>query len=215
MSLFESVWVKLACQRCGKVEKTIVRFHSYSGRVDAEYELMEVAPQGDGLRRGEVWEGNADRYCEKCNFAWSIAQATAAYDALAELIETGLVTARAKGSSKSLTAAEIKPYAEEYVRELRQEQCIVATMPYFEELNLSVGDQPVVVGELSIDDDNGWKKFLLLIDSLLSDRMKASGWVADGCTWEDFNVSLDDRRRVVVTDMQGRRLTRDGARLEQ
>lgn len=213
MSLFESVWVKLACQRCGKVQETIVRFHSYSGRADAEYELMETVPQGYGLSRGEVWEGNADRYCEKCYFDWSIAQAFAAYDALAELIETGLVTARAKGSSTPLPASSINAYAEEYVNELRREKYIMATMPYFEELRLRIEDKPVPIGDdLSEESDSVWTKFLLLIDPLLSDRMKAAGWVADGM-WEDFHVSLDNDRRIVVEDMQGRRLTRDGARV--
>ena len=60
-----------------------------------------------------------------------------------------------------------------------------------------------------------WSEFLLLFDPLLSDRMRQAGWVADGCTWEDFNVSLDEERRVVVEDMQGRRLTRDGSRVAQ
>src|SRR5687768_10724452 len=126
MSLFESVFVKLACQRCGKVHDSVVRFRSYSGRADAEYQLMEVASRRDGLRVGEVWEGNADRYCDTCEFEWSIAQATAAYEALAELIERGLVTAREKGptvktepssaqaeqSPPPLPASAINAYAE-------------------------------------------------------------------------------------------------------
>ena len=234
MSLFESVWVKLACERCGKVQETIIRFHSYSGRPDGEYDLMEVVPQGYGLSRGEVWEGNADRYCEKCHFAWSIAQATAAYDALAELIERGLVTARAKASSAqakatsrqtkaasvqteeeqpSLPAAAINAYAEQYVRNLRKEGCIMVTMPYFEELDLTIADKPVPIGDDPSQEEEGvWSEFLTLIDPLLSDRMQQAGWVADGCTWEDFNVSLDDARHIVVEDMQGRRLNRDGTR---
>jgi hypothetical protein len=213
MSLFESVWVKLACERCGKIQETVVRFHSYSGRPDAEYELMEVVPQGVGLSRGDVWEGNADRYCRKCEFAWSIAQATAAYEALAELIEAGRVTARAKGSLEPLPATAINAYAQEYVRELRKQGGIMATMPYFEELDLTVGDKPVTIGgELSDENDSTWTEFLTLIDPLLSDRMQKAGWVADGSTWEDFNVSLDHDRRIVVEDLQGRRLSRDGTR---
>ena len=227
MSMFESVWLNLACQRCGKVHETIVRFHSYSGRADAEYELMDVTPQGDGLRRGEVWEGNADRYCEQCHFAWSIAQASAAYDALAELIETGLVTARAKGSSAgpegrstALPATAIKEYKEKYVSDLVAQRAIVATMPYFEEFKLTVGDRPIEnldapIADEAFDGYRGWSEFLLLIEPLLSERMRQAGWVADGCTWEDFNVSMDHHRRVVVEDMQGRRLTRDGSRVAQ
>ena len=226
MSLFESVWVKLACERCGKVQETVVRFRSYSGRPDAEYELMEVVPPGYGLYVGEVWEGNADRYCEKCHYAWSIAQATAGYDALAELIERGLVTARAKSRSRQtkatsvqeedsqspLSAAAINAYAEKYVRGLRKEGGIMVTMPYFEELNLTVGDKPVPIGDDPSEEEGVWTQFLTLIDPLLSDRMQQAGWVADGWTWEDFHVSLDDQRRIVVKDMQGRSLNRDGTR---
>jgi hypothetical protein len=239
MSLFESVFVKLACERCGKVHDSFVRFRSYSGRADAEYELMEVASRRDGLSTGEVWEGNADRYCEKCYFAWSIAQASAAYEALAELVEKGLVTARAKGpsaqaeesarakesaqtkeSSTSLLASAIAAYAEKYVSKLVKQKCIMATMPYFEEFELTVENKPVEDVTLPITDEpfDGypvWSEFLLLIDPLLSDRMKQAGWVADGSTWEDFHVSLDDKRRVVVQDLQGRTLTRDGTRVPQ
>jgi hypothetical protein len=32
-------------------------------------------------------------------------------------------------------------------------------------------------------------------------------------TSEDFNVSLDEQRRVVVEDLEGNRLTRNGARV--
>lgn len=226
MSLFESVWVKLACERCGKVQETVVRFRSYSGRPDAEYELMEVVPPGYGLYVGEVWEGNADRYCEKCHFAWSIAQATAGYDALAELIERGLVTARAKSTSAQtkaaslqaedsqapLSAAAINAYAEEYVRELRKEGGIMTTMPYFEELNLTVAGKPVPLGDYPSEEEGVWTQFLTLIDPLLSDRMQKAGWAAEGGTCEDFNVALDNDRRIIVTDMQGRRLSRDGTR---
>jgi hypothetical protein len=188
---------------------------------------MDVAPQGDGLRRGEVWEGNADRYCEKCHFEWSIAQATAAYDALAELIETGLVTARAKGSSAgadgqytSLPATAITKYKEKYVRGLVRERAIVVTMPYFEEFKLTVGDKPIEdldapIADEAFDGYPVWSEFLLLFDPLLSDRMRQAGWVADGSTSENFNVSLDHERRVVVEDMQGRRLARDGSRVAQ
>ena len=213
MSLFESVWTKLACERCGKVYDGVVRFRSYSGRADAEYELMEVAPRSDGLSVGEVWEGNADRYCDKCYFDWSIAQAIAAYEALAELIERGSVSARAKGSSSVLPASAINAYAEEYVSELRQENGIMVTMPYFEELDLTVGDKPVT--DDLFDSNSAWAEFLVLIDPLLSARMTQAGWVTEDRTSEDFEVSLDNDRRVIVRDMQGRRLTRDGTRVAQ
>lgn len=215
MSLFESVWVKLACQRCGKVEETIVRFRSYSGPPDGEYQLLEVVPR-NGLSRGEVWEGNADRYCETCYFAWSIAQATAAYEALADLVESGRVTARAKGSSTPLSGAAINAYAKEYVSELRREKGIVVTMPFFEELQLTVEDKPVEditapVTDEPFDGNPVWSEFLNIIGPLLSDRLRQAGWGADD-TWEDFNVSLDNDRRIVVEDTQGRRLNRDGTR---
>jgi hypothetical protein len=86
----------------------VVRFRSYAGPPDGEYELMEVVPQGIGLSRGDVWEGNADRYCFGCLQKWAEAQTYTGYDCLAELVEKGLVTVRAKGSITPLTPAEIK-----------------------------------------------------------------------------------------------------------
>jgi hypothetical protein len=53
---------------------------------------------------------------------------------------------------------------------------------------------------------------LAQIDALISERMLNDGWVADE-TWEDFNVSLDEQRRVVLEDLEANRLTRDGARV--
>ena len=213
MSLFESVWVKLVCERCGKVHETHVRFRSYAGAPDAEYKLLEVAPAEDGLPLGEAREGNADRYCRECYFDWSIKQAYAAYESLKELIEKGLVTVRAKGQSTPLPASAIDEYAEEYTSELIEDKLLVVTMPYFEELDLTVGDNPYDPDDFpSIESDAFWMEFLLLIDPLISERMSKDGWVADDNTSENFRVSLDDERRVVVEDMQGKRLTRDGAR---
>jgi hypothetical protein len=222
MSYFESVWVKLVCERCGKVHDTVVRFRSFAGRPDGEYELMEVVEQQEGLPRGEVWEGNGDRYCPSCFQKWAEAQAYAGYDALAELVEKGLVTVRAKGSSTPLTRSEIAEYSETYASECREEGVFPVTIPYFEELDLTIGDKPYDPDyDLDLGDESKaqeaaavWSEFLDLIDPLISERMKNAGWVADE-TWEDFGVSLNDQRRVVVEDMEGKRLTRDGARIAQ
>ena len=216
MSYFESIWAKLQCERCAKVHDTVVRFRSFAGPPDGEYELMEVIPQGGGLPTGEVWEGNADRYCPRCFQQWAEAQAYAGYEALAELVEKGLVTVRAKGSATPLTRSEINEYAEEYADECRTEGVFPVTQPYFEELDLTVGEKLYDPSDiLSIEGNEIWTEFLGLIDPLISERLSKDGWVADGCTWEDFRVSLDDKRRVVVEDMEGKRLTRDGARITQ
>ena len=223
MSLFESVWVKLECQRCGKVHKTIVRFHSYGGSPDGEYELMESVPQGIGLSRGEVWEGNADRYCWDCLKQWAEAQAYAGYDALADLVEKGLVTVKAKASATPLTRSEIDQYSQRYARKCRREGCVYVTMPYFEEFDLTIRDKPCHPLDLELlesdesksrEADEIWSEFLVQIDALMSERMRNDGWVA-GETWEDFNVLLDDQRHIVVEDMEGKRLTRDGTRIAQ
>jgi hypothetical protein len=220
MSYFESVRLKLSCERCNKIHDTVLRFRSYVGRPDGEYELNEIAAQGDGLPTGEVWEGNADRYCDRCFQEWTIAHAYAHYDSLAELIAKGLVTARAKGLPTPLTPSAIGQYAEEYVNEIYEDGVLPVTMPFFEELDLTIRDKPCHPVDLldledeakAIEQDEIWTEFLLLIDPLMSERMKNEGWVASE-TWEDFNVSLDNERRVVVEDLQGKRLTRDGARI--
>ena len=214
MSYFESVRLKLVCERCGRVHETVVRFRSYVGRPDGEYELMEVASPRDGLVTGEVWEGNADRYCERCLRKWTEAQAYAGYDSLKELVEKGLVTATAKASSTPLAPHAIKDYAQQYASECRKQGVFPSTMPYFEELDLMIGDKPHHEDNLfTVEGDAIWSEFLDLIDPLINERMKNDGWVADGCTWEDFRVSLDDERRVIVEDLQGKRLTRDGRRI--
>jgi hypothetical protein len=144
---------------------------------------------------------------------WAEAQSYAGYDALAELIEKGLVTVRAEESATPLTPSEISEYAEEYVAECRAEGVISATQPYFEELKLTIGDKPYDPNDImSLENNEIWNEFLLLIDPLISERLSRDGWVADGSTWEDFRVSLDDERRIIVEDMQGKRLTRNGAR---
>lgn len=219
MSYFESVYLKLSCERCNKIHETVVRFRSYSGRPDGEYELNEIAPQSDGLPTGEVWEGNADRYCAECFMQWTIANAYTYYDSLAELIAQGLVTARPEDGSTPLTPSAIGEYAEEYVNEVYT-SVLPVTMPFFDEFDLTIRDKPChPLDLLSLEDeakareeDEIWSEFLSLIDPLMRERMKNEGWVADE-TWEDFNVSLDDERRVVVKDMQGQRITRNGARI--
>ena len=212
MSYFESVRLKLVCERCGQVHETVVRFRSFVGRPDGEYELLEVASPADGLVKGEVWEGNGDRYCERCMRKWAEAQAYAAYDSLKELIEKGLVTARAKGSRTPLAPEDVTDYVEQYASECREDGVFPVTMPYFEELRLTVGDKPHHPNKLFTTEGAAiWSEFLDLIGPLLSERMKNDGW--NDYTWEDFRVSLDDERRVVVEDLQGKRLTRDGRRI--
>ena len=225
MSLFEKVFVKLQCERCGQVHDNWVMFRSYVGHPEGEYHLMEVASQGDGLPTGEVWEGNGDRYCWECFQKWALAQIYAAYEALKELIEKGLVTVRAKGLADPLPPSAINEYAQEYADDLLAEGGgLPVTMPYFEELDLTVGDRPYNPEDLMnfeveesrrIAADEIWLNFLNLIDPLIAERMTKDGWVADGCTSEDFRVSLDAERRVVVEDMQRKRLMRDGARVAQ
>jgi hypothetical protein len=143
---------------------------------------------------------------------------------LGELIEKGLVTVRAKGSADPLPRETMNHYAEKYSRWFAKDGAFPATIPYFEEFNLTVGERPYNPDDLMnfnveeskrIAADDIWAEFLLLIDPRISERMSKDGWVADGCTWEDFRVSLDDKRRIVVEDMQGKRLTRDGARSAQ
>lgn len=225
MSYFEKVFVKLQCERCGRIHDAWVMFRSYVGQPDGEYHLLEVAAQRDGLPTGEVWEGNGDRYCWNCFQRWALDQIYAGYEALAELIEKELVTVRAEGSTNPLPPSAIKAYAEDYANELLAEGGgLPVTMPYFEELDLTIGPRPYNRDDLlNFDVDESrriaaneiWTEFLNLIDPLINERMVKKGWLADGCTWEDFRVSLDDERRVVVEDMQGKRLMRDGARLAQ
>ena len=205
MSLFQSVWVKLRCQRCTKVHETSVQFHS-DITYDAAYELMEVVPRSDGLFIGEVYEGNGDRYCQECFRLWVVAQASAGYESLAELIERGLVTARAKGVSSPLTGPVVIQYREKYTSEFANGEAYPVGGPFFEEFDLVIGDKPVEVG------GENWIEFLDLIDPLISGRMRKGAWIDDSCALEDFRVLLDDKRRIIVEDMEGKRLMPDGAR---
>ena len=115
-----------------------------------------------------------------------------------------------------MAPSEINVYAEKYAAGCRAEGVIYATQPYFEELNLTIGDEPYDHNDImSLKNNEIWTKFLLLIDPLISERLSRNGWVADGSTSEDFRVSLDDERRIIVEDLQGNRLTRNGARTTQ
>jgi hypothetical protein len=209
MSLFQIVYVRLVCQRCDKLHATIVQFYSDLTYV-AEYELMEIIPRRDGLSIGEVWEGVADRYCEKCSFQWAATRASAAYDSLAELIERGLVTARAKGESAPLPASTVIDYGEKYPNEFADDfadgGAFELPMPFFEEFDLVVGDKPVGVG------GENWIEFLDVLGPLIAGRMRNGDWLEEGCMLEDFRVRLDPERRIIVEDMQGQRLLRDGTR---
>src|SRR5262245_18756693 len=103
MSLLFRVFVHLTCERCEMVHEADVRFHCPDHREVNDYALGERVPERESLVVGKTYDGGADRYCLNCFTKWAKAQALLSYEALAELIEEGRVTARDRANGKALS----------------------------------------------------------------------------------------------------------------
>lgn len=207
MSHLHNIWVDLKCERCGKIHETCIRINC-SSEID-DYRLGERVPDGEHLIVGEIYEGNADRYCSPCYRKWAEAQAIFSYELLGELLEQGRVSARDPVSGVILSKQDVLEYGRKYLEEEGSYLCV--TMPYFTELELFLNGEPVILSdENPIIGDKNWEEFLDVICPLLDRRLRDDGW-ADP-TWEDFRIHLDENRRIVVEDLSGKRLFSGGDR---
>jgi hypothetical protein len=212
MGLHQIVWVKLSCRRCGNVDERNLFF---DGDIvtDDFYKLGEVVPERkyspNVFSIGEKYEGNACCYCWDCFVKWGVAQASSAYESLAELIESGRVTARIRGEADNacLLPREVLEFGNEYTSEFAWgDRVFPINGPFFEEFDLNLDDRPVTTGE------KNWPEFCHAIDLLISKRMEKAGWGWNYYrTSEDFRVFLDSNRQIQVEDMRGRRLLKDGS----
>lgn len=205
--LLFSVWVHLKCQRCEMVHETDVRFHCPDNREVNDYFLGDRVSEQEALVVGEVYEGNADRYCFNCFRKWAKAQALCSYDALTELIEAGQVLARDPVSGNALSKQDVLEHGKRYTEEEAvQSGCIDVTGPFFTELELTLANARVIANGDTEEDLESWGAFLDALEPLLDRRMRDDGWTDFTRTWEDFRMHLDDDRRIVVEDERGDRL---------
>lgn len=209
MSLLHNIWVDLKCEQCGKIHETVIRINCSSEIED--YRLGDRVSDREALIVGEIYEGNADRYCRSCFRMWLEAQAMLAYESLAELLEQGRVSARDPVSGVTLSKQDVLEYGRRYIEE--EGSFLPVTMPYFEELELFLsGERVVLSDENPILGDENWAEFLDVICPLLDQKLRDNGWTEADCTWEDFLMHLDENRRLVVEDRSGKRLFPGGER---
>ena len=189
------------------VHETDVRFHCPDNREVNDYYLGDRVSERESLAVGEVYEGDADRYCPNCFQKWAKAQASWSYDALTELIEEGQVSAKDPVSGNALSKLEVLEYGKRYTEEEAvQGGCIDVTGPFFTELELTLADARVTANGDTEEDLESWGAFLDALEPLLDQRMRDDGWTDFTRTWEDFRMHLDGDRRIVVEDERGDRL---------
>lgn len=133
------------------------------------------------------------------------------YESLAELIEQGRVSAKDPVRGVVLSKDDVLEYGRRYAEEMKESGGILVTPPYFEELNLSLGNDRVIVGDADvekfIEQDDIWLEFLTQFDPLVDRRMREAGWHDSVNTDEDFRIYLDEERHIIVEDQTGKRLT--------
>ncbi len=199
MSLFQSVTVELVCQRCDISRETSVRFHS-AVKFDADYRVSECVPEADGLRVGETYEGNADRYCWECLRKWAIAQTYAAYESLADMAKQGRAVVTLKGKTTLASTEELIECAHKYVADVLGCGAITVTGPFFKELQI------VWEGEDVIDSNAAWGKLVVATDSLIEEQLRLQEWKHGRSITEEFKVYVDNEYRIRVEDLEGRSL---------
>ena len=206
MSLLHRLWVYLKCERCEKMHETDIRFRCWAIEIE-DYTLGERVPDREHLNVGEIYEGDADRYCPDCFRKWALAQAVFSYESLGELIEQGRVSTKDPVSGNTLSKQDVLECGRRYIEEeLIQGECIVVTMPYFTELEVSF-DGELVSHELEDQlEADTWGKLLEAMCPLIERRFRNDGWTDPDRTWRDFRMHLDEDRRIIVEDEQGERV---------
>jgi hypothetical protein len=91
MDMFSTVTTDLACERCGSTYRTGVEFKTGEDWALPVYEAGQVVP---ALPSGSDYEGIADAFCPDCARRWIADERVAHFDALADDVEIGKVTAR-------------------------------------------------------------------------------------------------------------------------
>jgi hypothetical protein len=208
--LLHRVWVDLKCERCGKIRETVIQFHNYLITYEGpDYKIGEHVSD-PYMVVGETYEGTADRYCPPCFRKWTEAQSSLSYASLVELIEQGRVTATDRDTGATLTTNDVLEYGRKYTNL----EYLDVTGPFFDEFQLILDNERMVEDLNSIEAFPylNWDEFLELHSPLLERRMIEAGWKSPGLTFEDFNIYLDDDRRLVVKDVNGKRLLERGER---
>ncbi|HEX6732633.1 MAG TPA: hypothetical protein VF074_21625, partial [Pyrinomonadaceae bacterium] len=148
------------------MHETDIRFRCWAIEID-DYTLGERVPDREHLSVGEVYEGDADRYCPDCFRKWAVALSVFSYETLAELVEQGRVSARDRVSGNTLSKQDVLEYGRRYTEEeVVKVPYLAVTMPYFTELEVSWDGELV---SLELEDDN-WQELLEAIDPLLQRR---------------------------------------------
>ncbi len=193
MRTFRSVYAQLPCERCGNSRRAEVQFSTGRDRLE-EYEAGDRVPEDRGLRRGEVYEGSAARYCDPCFRTWACKEAEAQYQSLAELVEAGRLTMRAKEATAPLTPREILSLGVKRVADV-----MTGPLPPWGE---SFAKYELAWEGKAASPSVG--PHLDMLESLVDRRLKEDGWER-GSNWlrEDLRVFLGSDSRIHVEGSSG------------
>ena len=195
MSYYQTIWLELTCERCGIVHETVVRFRG-ERRDDTEYNLGENVIEGTDVKRGETYEGNADRYCWPCLCSWTYAQVGAEYESLTELVAQGQLIIRAEEGGPPLSADQVQGYGQRYINSLIEAGYPTAPVSAnFKDLLLSWKGQPIA------PPDDLYGDLLVTLEALVDEKLKAAGWRGGTKSWKDFRVYLDSESRIMVEEL--------------
>src|SRR5476651_1330864 len=107
MGMFRSVLAERTCEHCGECHGFEVQFKTGADSCEI-YCLGQLVAPDEGLHTDQTYEGIADRYCETCFRKWDVDQRSAMLESLAQLVETGRLQLRKKGSEAWTTAEQLR-----------------------------------------------------------------------------------------------------------
>jgi hypothetical protein len=117
MGLYRSVYTELPCASCGVVRRVEVQFKTGDDGLE-HYEAGDIAAEDDTFKRGCMYEGIADRYCESCYRRWAGDSAEAQSAVVANCVESGRLEMINRDTGP-VTAERIREQGEERARQLR------------------------------------------------------------------------------------------------
>jgi hypothetical protein len=197
MSFYQNIWLELPCEQCGNVRETAVRFHG-ERRNDTDYKMGEKLIEGADLNRGEIYEGNADRYCWPCLCKWTYAKVAAEYESLAELVSQGWLVIRGNDDGIPLSSEQVLEYGRRYINHL--EQAGLPTAPLtanFKDLFLAW------CGQSALPSSEAYGELLDTLEPLVSKKLRGTGWPSGADHTNDFRVFLDSESRIMVEEVNG------------
>jgi hypothetical protein len=198
MGMFRSVYADRPCEHCGESRSVEIQFKT---GVDCceRYTLGDLVAPDEGLRTGRTYEGITDRYCESCFRKWAIHQRAAMLESLAQLVETGRLQLRKKGSDAWISVEHLRDEKSPAPRAPWENDPDEHAVPSVTIIRPNFGFEVFWDGGEAKFPNNACKEYDRELDQRVGRALSDLGWTSGSDFMRpDLLVYLDDDSRIRV-----------------